>query len=246
MSRRDGHDRRCIVMSSYLSRLFSKLHDSLWGEKSLSYFLYLLFISFFLAPFVDSLPARLVTSLLLSLVMVFGVISMSQHTAIRFLAGIVAFVAIVLRWMMHLLPSPLIFKWGSLSALIFLILLTVVLLLKVFKESGKVTVDKIKGAIAVYLLFGLTWSILYGLLDQILPHAFNLPGIADMSSADRQQMLTYFSFVTLTTVGYGDITPTHEVPRMFAIMEALCGQLYPATLLARLVSLEVMHRDSDQ
>ena len=63
-----------------------------------------------------------------------------------------------------------------------------------------------------------------------------------MSSVERQQILTYFSFVTLTTVGYGDITPTHEVTRMFAIMEALCGQLYPATLLARLVSLEVMHR----
>jgi len=232
-------------MSSQLSESYRKLHNSLWGEKRLSLFLYLLFISFFLAPFVDSLPARLVTSLLLSLVMVFGVISMSHHPAIRVFAGIVACVAIVLRWMMHLLPSPLIFKLGSLSALIFLILLTLVLLYKVFKESGKVTVDKIKGAIAVYLLFGLTWSILYGLLEQILPNAFNLPGMADISSADRQQMLTYFSFVTLTTVGYGDITPTHEVTRMFAIMEALCGQLYPATLLARLVSLEVMHREKE-
>jgi len=232
-------------MSARLSESYRKLHNSLWGEKRLSLFLYLLFISFFLAPFVDSLPARLVTSLLLSLVMVFGVISMSHHPAIRVFAGIVACFAIVLRWMMHLLPSPLIFKLGSLSALIFLILLTLVLLYKVFKESGKVTVDKIKGAIAVYLLFGLTWSILYGLLEQILPNAFNLPGIADISSADRQQMLTYFSFVTLTTVGYGDITPTHEITRMFAIMEALCGQLYPATLLARLVSLEVMHREKE-
>jgi len=232
-------------MSARLSESYRKLNNSLWGEKRLSVFLYLLFISFFLAPFVDSLPARLVTSLLLSLVMVFGVISMSHHPAIRLLAGIVACVAIVLRWMMHLLPSPLILKWASLSALIFLIQLTLVLLFKVFKESGKVTVDKIKGAIAVYLLFGLTWSILYGLLEQILPNAFNLPGIADMNSADRQQMLTYFSFVTLTTVGYGDITPTHEVSRMFAIMEALCGQLYPATLLARLVSLEVMHREKE-
>jgi len=232
-------------MSSRLSESYRKLHNSLWGENSLSLFLYLLFISFFLAPFVDSLPARLVTSLLLSLVMVSGVISMSHHPAIRVFAGIVACFAIVLRWMMHLLPSPLIFKLGSLSALIFMILLTMVLLYKVFKESGKVTVDKIKGAIAVYLLFGLTWSILYGLLEQVLPNAFNLPGIADLSSADRQQMLTYFSFVTLTTVGYGDITPTHEVTRMFAIMEALCGQLYPATLLARLVSLEVMHREKE-
>jgi hypothetical protein len=229
-------------MNSHLSNIASKLKNSLWGEQRLSVFLYLLFIAFFLAPFVDSLPARLLTSLLFSLVMVFGVISMARHPAIRFLAGIVACVAIVLRWMMHVLPSPLILKLGSLSAFVFMIMLTIVLLIKVFKESGKVTVDTIMGAIAVYLLFGLSWSILYSLLDQVLPNAFNLPAIAAISSVDRQQMLTYFSFVTLTTVGYGDITPTHEVTRMFAIMEALCGQLYPATLLARLVSLEVMSR----
>jgi hypothetical protein len=229
-------------MNSHLSNIASKLKNSLWGEQRLSVFLYLLFIAFFLAPFVDSLPARLLTSLLFSLVMVFGVISMARHPAIRFLAGIVACVAIVLRWMMHVLPSPLILKLGSLSAFVFMIMLTIVLLIKVFKESGKVTVDTIMGAIAVYLLFGLSWSILYSLLDQVLPNAFNLPAIAAISSVDRQQMLTYFSFVTLTTVGYGDITPTHEVTRMFAIMEALCGQLYPATLLARLVSLEVMNR----
>ena len=229
-------------MRSRLANMCGKMKNSLWGEQRLSVFLYLLFIAFFLAPFVDSLPARLATSLLFSLVMVFGVISMSRHPAIRFLAGIVACGAIVLRWLTHLTPSPLIFKWSSFTALIFLSMLTMVFLFKVFKESGKVTVDTIMGAIAVYLLFGLTWSILYGLLDQLLPNAFNLPAIADMSSVARQQMLTYFSFVTLTTVGYGDITPTHEVTRMFAIMEALCGQLYPATLLARLVSLEVMHR----
>jgi hypothetical protein len=69
--------------------------------------------------------------------------------------------------------------------------------------------------------------------------------MAGMPSVERQQILTYFSFVTLTTVGYGDITPTHDITRMFAIMEALCGQLYPATLLARLVSLEVMNREKE-
>ncbi len=230
-------------MSYHVPKIFSKLHDSLWGEKRLSVFLYLLFLAFFLAPFVDSVPARLLTSLFLTLFMVFGVISMSLHPAIRFLAGIVAGIAVVLRWMMHLAPTPVIFLWGGFATFIFMIILTMVFLRKVFQESGPVTVDKIKGAIAVYLLFGLTWSTLYGLLDQILPNAFSLPAAGVLFSAERQQILTYFSFVTLTTVGYGDITPTHDVSRMFAIMEALCGQLYPATLLARLVSLEVMNRD---
>jgi len=129
-------------------------------------------------------------------------------------------------------------------SLVFMVILTLVILSKVFSESGTVNMQRVLGAIAAYLLFGLTWSVLYGLLAQILPHAFSHTAAGAMYSADDQATITYFSFVTLTTLGYGDITPTHEITRMFAIMEALTGQLYPATLLARLVSLEVSHRNS--
>src|SRR5512137_1025760 len=137
---------------------------------------------------------------------------------------------------------PMISKLGTLAMLIFVIMLNAVALTKVF-GAGKVTGHRVKGAIACYMLFGLTWSLLYGFIDQVLPNAFSLPAGEGGLGTLRQEMLTYFSFVTLTTIGYGDITPTHEVTRMFAVMEGLCGQLYPATLLARLVSLAVMDQD---
>jgi len=57
-----------------------------------------------------------------------------------------------------------------------------------------------------------------------------------------QRLMTYYSFITLTTTGYGDIIPVHPVTRTLAMLEALVGQLYPAITLARLVSLGVMHR----
>jgi hypothetical protein len=123
-----------------------------------------------------------------------------------------------------------------------MVMLTVVILAKVFGK-GPVTAHRVKGAIAVYLLFGMTWALLYGLLDQTLPNAFNLPLLGEAFTPERQETLTYFSFITLTTLGYGDITPVHEISRMFVVMEGLIGQLYPATLLARLVSLEIMHRE---
>ena len=129
--------------------------------------------------------------------------------------------------------------------LVFMIMLTVVILAKVYGK-GRVTTHRVKGAIAVYLLFGITWSLLYGLLDQTLPNAFSLPISDDIFSPERQGTLSYFSFVTLTTLGYGDIVPTHEISRMFVVMEGLIGQLYPATLLARLVSLQLMHQDDAQ
>ncbi len=229
-------------MNSHLSRIFGKLHNSLWEETGLSFFLYLLFLSLFLAPFVDSLPARLLTSLCFSLFIFFGVINMSQQPTIRFFGGVIACVAVVLRWMRHIMPSPAILKFGSLATLVFMIMLTIMILMKVFGNKGPVTGHRIRGAIAVYLLFGIIWSVIYGLLDQILPNAFSLPAVTDEYSAGRQEVLTYFSFVTLTTLGYGEVLPTHEISRMFVIIEALCGQLYPATILARLVSLELTQK----
>lgn len=213
------------------------------GDQGLSAFLGLLFLAIFLGPFTDSRLVALLTPLFLSLLMVAGVSSMSQRTGVRMVAGLVAFVAIVLRWLTHFAPSPAIQASSSCASLLFMVLLTTAVLYNVFRDDKPVTVHRIRGAIAAYLLFGLTWSILYSLLDQTLPHAFNLPELPALESAGRQESITYFSFVTLATLGYGEITPTHGVSRMFAVLEALTGQLYPATLLARLVSLEVSHRN---
>jgi hypothetical protein len=229
-------------MDVHLSNIPGKLKTVHWGEMWLDISLYLLFLTFFLGPFIDSPSLRLLlTSLVFSLLMIAGVVSMSHKASIRFAAGLVAGIAILLRWLTHFVPTPTIVTLGSIAVIAFLIMLIVVTLAKVFGK-GRVTIHRIKGAIAVYMLFGLTWSILYGFLDQVLPHAFNLPPVGYDFSPERQESLTFFSFVTLTTVGYGDIIPTHDITRMLAIMEALVGQLYPATLLARLVSLEIVHR----
>jgi voltage-gated potassium channel Kch len=121
-----------------------------------------------------------------------------------------------------------------------------VILKQVFQD-GPVTVAKIKGAVAVYIMIGFTWSYIYRLIDLQVPMAFNLPtSLTSPDEAKNSADLTYFSFVTLTTLGYGDITAAHPLSRMFVIIEALIGQLYPATLLARLVSLEIMNRESSR
>jgi hypothetical protein len=100
----------------------------------------------------------------------------------------------------------------------------------------------VQGAVAAYVLFGITWSILYQLLDLCLPTAFSFSATPGMTPAEQRETFAYFSFVTMTTLGYGDVTAVHPIARMFVVLEALVGQLYPATLLARLVSLEISHR----
>ncbi len=105
---------------------------------------------------------------------------------------------------------------------------------------GRVTLHRVQGAVLLYLNFALMFFTIYRLLDNLLPGSFsNVKSGAEFGSGAT---LLYFSFSTLTTVGYGDIVPLHPLARNLANLEAVVGQLYPATLLARLVSLELEHR----
>lgn len=222
--------------------IYRRLRDFWLGDEALSVFLVLLFLALFLGPFLDSQQTRLLTSFFLSLVMVSGVVIISRRTVVRCIAGSVACAAIVLRWLTHVQPTPALLRWSSLASLVFMIILTVVILNRVFMDDRPVTPHRVQGAVAAYVLFGITWSVLYGFLDQVLPNAFNLPQASGDYGPARQEVFAYYSFITLTTVGYGDISPTHDISRMFAVMEALVGQLYPATLLARLVSLAITQK----
>ena len=97
------------------------------------------------------------------------------------------------------------------------------------------------GAIVLYLNFGMIAAAIYRIIWDFDPAAFG--GIAaDATPAQASGVLTYFSFVTLTTTGFGDIAPVNAFARGLANLEGIIGQLYPATLLARFVTLEVEAR----
>ena len=112
---------------------------------------------------------------------------------------------------------------------------------QIFPE-GPITRARVQGSIVIYLLLGLIWAEAYTLAANLDSDAFggNLNGAGNMMSA----RLTYFSFVTLTTVGYGDILPTSLVTRSLANFEGLLGTLFPAILIARLVSMEIAARET--
>jgi hypothetical protein len=103
---------------------------------------------------------------------------------------------------------------------------------------GVVTTHRVLGAIVLYLNFGLLCTTAYRLVWNLIPNSFS--GIpAGATSFQVSGTIMYFSFVTLTTIGYGDITPIHPFARSLANLEGIFGQLYPATLLARLITLEL-------
>jgi hypothetical protein len=119
----------------------------------------------------------------------------------------------------------------------------IVVLWQVYRE-GPVTGHRVRGAVAAYLLIAILFAYSYIFIDSVLPGAFQLPAWVTQSGSERGETFFYFSMVALTTVGFGDITPIHPLARSLVNLESFIGTLYPAILLARLVTLELETRRS--
>ena len=129
-------------------------------------------------------------------------------------------------------------------AITFFGLVGISILIHIMAEE-RVTVDLIYGSACVYLLIGFAWAIFYGFIEVLFQGSFKIDGTV-MSHPDLlgqysflNEKLVYFSFVTLTTLGYGDIIPLSGVAKTASTLEAVVGQLYIALLVARLVGLQI-------
>ncbi len=103
--------------------------------------------------------------------------------------------------------------------------------------GGRITYHRIVGAILLYLLTAVTFATLFAFVGLSIPEAFK--GVVFDDDSTLASSLFYLSFVTLTSTGYGDIIPVHPIARSLCNIESIVGQLYPATILARLVTLEL-------
>lgn len=99
--------------------------------------------------------------------------------------------------------------------------------------TGEVDLNKIIGAVALYMILGMIWSVLYTITLEAWPDSFR--GIAAGPWYDNLPTTTYFSFVTLTTLGYGDISPVRPMAEVLVILEAIFGMFYLAVIVASLV-----------
>lgn len=204
----------------------------------LAIFLALLIITVFVIPVVvtsSGVIDRIAQDLLLSSILVSGVVAASDRSKMFVWIALVVLAAIVVRWMGWLSPNGSGLAVRDEVGILSLSLLGAVLGKKVF-GAGTVTRDRIGGAVALYMLVGLVWADAYQLVYTTVPAAF--AGVSTHDGFVDRATWVYFSFVSLTTIGYGDITPVARAARSLANLEALIGQLYPAIVLARLVSLQ--------
>ena len=109
----------------------------------------------------------------------------------------------------------------------------------------EVTADNVAGAVCAYLFLGLGIGVLYAIIETLRPHSFHASGNLALDLADavhRRSTLVYFSFITLTTSGYGDVVPATPLTRTLAMLEAVLGQFYLAILVAGLVGIRASRR----
>lgn len=185
-----------------------------------------------------------VFSVLSSLVLVAAILSLCQGRWPTRLALILGIPALLGRWLAYMLAS----SGDDFIALtehfveIFFLGFVAVMILRVILTHGSISLDSIFGAICAYLLLGITWGSLYSVIEVSRPGSFQATGaMADAlkSTESRGPVLVYYSFVTMTTVGYGDITPVSPPARTLSWMEAMMGQFYIAILVAALVGIRI-------
>jgi len=189
------------------------------------------------APFVEEIKGgELVVSFFLSLVLLSAVLAVADSKYVLTIALVLAIPAVAGRWINHFRPDlvhPAVFLICALVLMMFL----VARLLRFIFRAPSVTTEVLCASIAAYLMLGLMWTVAYWLVDQLTPggaFSFNTSGGTRSMNGFTG---FYFSFITLSTVGYGDITPVSRIARWLAAMEAMTGLLYVAVLIARLVSL---------
>ncbi len=174
--------------------------------------------------------------------LVTGVLAASNRSIQAIAAVIAGIVMLTSGWLWFLDEGNWLEIVSSVGAVIFLSIVATGIAIDVYSEQQQVTWDTIFGAINVYLMVGLAFAFVYETIYLIDPTAFEVSRSLTEDPEVLMVSLVYYSFVTLTTLGYGDITPKILEVGTISYMEALIGQIYLVVMVARLVSLHTSQK----
>jgi voltage-gated potassium channel len=144
--------------------------------------------------------------------------------------------------LLHFFISSQLIYIAGIFVLLFFLINSLILAIKYIMFGPKVDINKIMGSVTIYLLIGIIWTLLYALVEEFFTGSFSGTDLAEDGSQFWD--LIYFSFVTLTTLGYGDILPVTTYARTLAYLEAIVGQFYIAILVASLVGAHLNDRQA--
>jgi hypothetical protein len=189
-----------------------------------------------LHPFLENLStAKILLDIFLTCTLLSALYSVSENKRRLKWASLLFLAAMVGVWLGYIVKENPVVAASPLMVTFFFAFVAVRILSYVLRAQ-EVTAEMIYGALSVYLVMGLIWAMVYAALEQTQPGSLQIGADQPLT-----QQCVYYSYVTLTTLGYGDVTPLSGPARSFSYVEALTGQLYLAVLIARLVGLHIAH-----
>lgn len=202
-------------------------------------FLYL-FVSLlaliFLSPFIEGLHyLGIVFSVFLSAVFLSAIYAISQKRHTALIAALLVLPTLAFTWTSYFVDNVGWYLASRFSIAVFFAFVIINILVFIFRQA-EVTRDLIVGAAVVYLLIAETWAAVYQILETLRPGSFSMP---DGQLQNSRRLFEYYSLVTITTLGYGDVTPLTSMGSSLSSLEAIIGQLYLVITVAWLVGVHV-------
>ena len=219
----------------------SNLSDTLFARGGAAWLLVSLFLTLILVPFIENIPqSHIVLDGAISMVTATVVIAIWKRNLLRTPLVGLALVLIPVTWVSLFVKSTGLFVAHCLFASVFFWLSGALVLVLSIRHRFT-SIDSVFGAISAYLLFGLGWAFMYWAIYTAVPDSFNWPAQAVLEDPGGRTVgifsdLIYYSMVTMSTLGYGDVTPIGKVARTLSWMQSVTGQFYVAVVIAWLVS----------
>jgi voltage-gated potassium channel Kch len=213
---------------------------------SVAQFLVSLVLLFVTEPFVEQISyGRIIEAALLTLVLLSAVPAIGGGRRTLIWAIVLVIPAIGGKWANYATPGRFAPEAGLVPALAF-VLFVVFHLLRFILRAPRVNSEVLCAGISTYLMLGLIWTFAYILVARMVPNSFVFTASTESGQSIVGFNGLYFSLITLTTVGYGDIVPLSPAARMLAMTEAMTGTIYVAVLISRLVALHSSARASEE
>jgi hypothetical protein len=178
---------------------------------------------------------KILMDIFVTIVFISSIYAVSHRKSMIYFACALALPMFISLWVPGISKIPFLSLTGYLSGILFIAFVVIEILSFIFKERN-VSINVIYASIVTYLLLAIMWAFIFKVIETLQPGSFSISGqIAD----EGWSVFSYYSFVTITTLGYGDITPIKDAARTFSTLEAVIGQIYLVVLVARLVGINI-------
>ena len=220
----DGDEKTCLTFSQVCFK-----------ERFLSLLIFIIAMLIVGPLFEEFVGLKILIDILWSAIFVSAIYAVSQKKRHIVIAVLLALPMLGSIWSEYFFQHKALLVVGSLCGAAFFLFAVIQMLIFIYSHK-EVTRDLIVGAAVVYLFMALMWTFIFVVVETLHPGSFNIP---EGQNIEVSRQFVYYSFVTLTTLGYGDITPATSLARSLCILEAVIGQLYLVVQVAWLVGVHV-------